>query len=141
MVDFLPSNYYDYNLEGVNTDLLVVAALLNKYDSFLYSSMEEKTGSMIFFLTPVYKWLVDLFSNPFDLAFTRQLLDLLFCVGNWALVLAALSLIIQSRKEFIACGTMEDVSNVFARIPEQLRGDAVYEAIQRVYEMCLMGNM
>lgn len=136
----MPRNYYDFNLEGINTDLLVVAALLNRADSFLYSTMEQKTGDMIFFLSPVYKWLVDLFSNPFTPAFTFHLLDFVFCAGNGALVLAAVSLVTQFRKQFITCETMEDVTRVFNAIPLMPTQDAVLSSVEYVYEACLMGN-
>ena len=136
----MPRNYYDFNLEGINTDLLVVAALLNRADSFLYSVMEQKTGDMIFFLSPVYKWLVDLFSNPFSLSFTFHLLDFVICAGNEALVLTAVSLIIQFRKQFISCETMEDVTNVFNTIPLMASKDAVLRSVEYVYEAYLMGN-
>ena len=55
-------------------------------------------------------------------------------------MLAAVSLITQFRKQFITCETMEDVTRVFAAIPEMATEEAVLRSVEYVYEACLMGN-
>ena len=136
ILHFLPDNYYGKNLEGVNTDLLVVAALLNKLDPFLYSSVEAKVESMIFFLSPVYKWLVDLYSHPFQTAFSYQLLDLLFCFGNWSLVLAPIAMVMENRQNFITCATIEQSTTLFTYIPASYRVN--HPILKQFYELCLV---
>lgn len=122
----------------MNTDLLVVAAMLNKLDSFLYNNVEAKTGNMLFFLTPIYKWLVDLFSHPFHITFTYQLLDILLCFGNWAFILAPLVMIIENRHDFIASTNLDDITRIFSFIPTSCKGSHILELI---YEMCLKTDM
>lgn len=123
----------------MNTDLLVVAATLNKYDSFLYSNVEAKAGNMIFFLSPVCKWLIDVYSNPFQLQFTYQLLDILFCFGNWSYVLVPVAIIMDNRQQFIACSNLGDITNIFTYIPEQYKEN--HSILKIVYELCLVTDM
>ena len=123
----------------MNTDLLVVAATLNKYDSFLYSNVEAKAGNMIFFLSPVCKWLIDVYSNPFQLQFTYQLLDILFCFGNWSYVLVPVALIMDNRQQFIACSNFDGITEIFNNIPNQYKKN--HSILKIVYELCLVTDM
>ena len=141
IVEFLPPKYYDFYLEGINTDLLVIAALMNKIDPYFYSSLEQKTENMIFFLSPVYKWLVDLFSNPFILLFSYRLLDLLFCFGNWSLVVAPLAIILGHRKQFILSKNMEEITTIFSDIATSMTDVEIPFVINSVYEMCILTDM
>lgn len=137
----MPPKYYDFYLEGINTDLLVIAALMNKIDPYFYSSVEQKTENMIFFLSPVYKWLVDLFSNPFVLLFSYRLLDLLFCFGNWSLVVAPLAIILGRRKQFILSKNMEEITTIFSDIATSMTNEEIPLVINSVYEMCILTDM
>ena len=114
---------------------------MNKIDPYFYSSVEQKTENMIFFLSPVYKWLVDLFSNPFVLLFSYRLLDLLFCFGNWSLVVAPLAIILGRRKQFILSKNMEEITTIFSDIATSMTNEEIPLVINSVYEMCILTDM
>lgn len=103
--------------------------------------MEQKTGNMIFFLSPVYKWLVDLFSHPFTPSFSYSLLDLLFCFGNWSLVIAPLAIILEKRREFLLSSNMEEITNIFLQIASTMRRENIPVVINSIYELCLLTDM
>lgn len=103
--------------------------------------MEQKTGNMIFFLSPVYKWLVDLFSHPFIPSFSYSLLDLLFCFGNWSLVIAPLAIILEKRREFLLSSNMEEITNIFLQIASKMRRENIPVVINSIYELCLLTDM
>ena len=125
----------------MNTDLLVIATLLHKIDPFFYDSMERRTENMIIFLTPVFKWLVDLYSNPFSLNFTLQLLDLLFFMGNWSFVIAAVTLISNYRSRFISSFSLDDITRIYTSIPVLLKQNMIHSVIELIYERCIMTDM
>lgn len=96
---------------------------------------------MIFFLSPVYKWLVDLFSHPFISSFSYSLLDLLFCFGNWSLVIAPLAIILERRREFLLSANMEEITNIFLQIASKMRKEDIPVVINSIYELCLLTDM
>lgn len=93
----------------------------------------------MFFLSPVYKWLVDLHSHPFHSTFSCQLLDLVFCFGNWSMVLAPIAMIIDNRQSFISCSTIADVTNIFTYIPNDYHEN--HSILKRFYELCLVTDL